>query len=405
MCFLDGRTMKDRFNKTWPVLLAGALFFVAGWHGQGGVPSAAGDRPDAATKSHRRPLPALTGKGSALIPEWRQRLDATGDADLGDLAKGLISDPRRGDLALWGALLARWSVADGAGMIAFLEADAPPGLRPRLLDLAWFAWGASDPEAAFAAGRKLPPERIRKLLEGVVETDPRKAAAFVEQVPDSQFARYTLAGRIVSEAPELADEMLADAVYDGARIPFQRAKVAQLAASDPAAAVDYARVSGLIGSDPVPVAIQEIARHDPAKAAVEVAAMPSSRSKALSSVALAKIWAARDSQAAVRWIHENLEGPVRHHALVAAAEASGADDPVRGLDLIVEAGFESGGDFFGIRGGDIHPSETRSKPDAVTAATDLLRQLSQRDPEAARRYLQDEIPEEMRSEFKPAIEP
>jgi hypothetical protein len=61
--------------------------------------------------------------------------------------------------------------------------------------------------------------------------------------------------------------------------------------------------------------------------------MPSSCSKALSSVALAEIWAEMDPDAAVWWIRDNLTGPVFQDALIAAAAASGSDNPARALDL------------------------------------------------------------------------
>jgi hypothetical protein len=94
-----------------------------------------------------------------------------------------------------------------------------------LLDKAWFAWGASDPAAAFEAGRKLPPPLMEILLEGIADLDPVKAAEFATRVPNSQFAFGGIAERIASEAPELAGDLLARAVYDGARLPFERAKV------------------------------------------------------------------------------------------------------------------------------------------------------------------------------------
>ncbi len=202
--------------------------------------------------------------------------------------------------------------------------------------------------------------------------------------------------------PELAGELLEGAVYDGGRSPFERASISLLAASDPAEAIAYAQSLGVIGSDPVPRAVKAIAEHDPARAAREVEAMSSSRSKALSTVELAKTWAARDQDAAAAWVRELPEGPVRHYALVAAASASGYHDPERALDLVMEAGRTGGGDFFSVRGGSLIPLESNFKPDADRTAGDLLRRMVETDPGAAVRYLREKVPAEWREDLAAA---
>jgi hypothetical protein len=291
-------------------------------------------------------------------------------------------------------------------MVAVLEKDAPPALRDRLLDAGWFAWGAVDPEAAFAAGRVLPKERMRRLLEGVAEVDPEKAAGFVTRVPDSQFAAWSIGEKIFREAPDAAADLMKRAVYDGARGSFERAKIVQLAETDPAAAIAYARSLGAIASDPVPKAVVAIAKQDPAKAAAEVEAMASSRSKALSVVALAKTWVTRDADAALAWVRGQPEGPVRQAALVAAAGTMIAE-PQRALALVEEAGWTREGDFHGVRVGSLMPSESRETRDPMKVVADALRNWSASDPEAARRYLGESVPEAMRDKVaaEAGIEP
>jgi hypothetical protein len=379
-------------TKTLPLVIGIAGFCAGAWLHETPASAKSGDAA-APVRTKTRFMNPLPAKGSAIIAEWTGRLDQAGDHGLENLATGLLQDAHRSDLALWAPLLARWSATDGAGMIAFLENQASPALRPRLLEQAWFAWGASDPDAAFEAGKKLPPPLMEILLEGIADLDPRKAAEFVTQVPNSQFAVGGIAKRIASEAPELAEDLLARAVYDGARLPFERAKISRLAATDPAAAIAYARSLGVIGSDPVPRAVETIARLDPLKAAAQVETMPSSRSKALSSMALAETWAAKDPEAAVRWIRANLTGPVFQDAMIAAAAASGSSNPAKALDLIVEAGWLRSGNYFAIRdAGTVHPSEADDAPNPLKVAGSLLHQWSRTDPEAARRYLQEKIP-------------
>lgn len=341
-----------------------------------------------------------------MLEDWGARVEATADAALPELAAELAKDGRGHDPALWMPLIARWSESDAPGMIAFLEKDSPPALRDKLLDAGWFAWGAVDPDEAFAAGRVLPKERMRRLLEGVAEVDAEKAAGFVLRVPDSQFAAWSIGEKIFREAPDAAADLMKRAVYDGARMPFERARMKHLAESDPGAAIAYARSLGAMGHDPVPEALVEIAKLDPAKAAAEVEAMASSRSKALSVVALAKTWVARDEEAALVWVRGQPEGPVRQAALVAAAGTMIAE-PARALALVEEAGWTREGDFHEIRVGSMMPSESRQKPDPMKVAADALRNWSVSDPAEARRYLEESVPETMREKLgvEAGIEP
>lgn len=383
---------------------AGAAAAVGGWflQGRGGEP-AERDPAEIAIRA----VPSQAHGGSAGLIAWGNGLKSTPVRELRDLARGLMAGGRQNDLGYWAPLLARWSMIDGPGMIAFLNEEVPVALRPKLLELGWLALGASDPDAAFAAGRKLLPDLMLRLLEGVADTDPRKAAAFVKEVPRSQVAAGRLAGRIAVAAPDLADEFLADAVYDGGRIRFYAAKIKDLAASDPAAAIDYARSLGGFAFDQVRVAVSEIARLDPEAAAAEVEAMPSSRSKALSAVSLAETWAGQDPEAAVRWVRENLDGPMRHRALIAAAAASGGADPERALDLVVEAGWAEDRDFFQVFEPSMKSTEHASAPDPSGTAALLLRQMAVMDPEGASRYLRDRIPEPLRADLaeKAGIQP
>ena len=393
----------DKNPRILPPLAIALIAFAIGWNipaHENRAPSTAEKRPP--TPPARSTPPAIS-IGPAGLAEWSRRLADADARSRPELAAALAKSPSRRQLAPWLPLLARWSEVDGPGMLAFLETHAPPSLREKLLDSAWYAWGAADPDAAFDAGRRLSPGQLHHLLDGVAEADPRKAAEFALRSPDAQFMFPRIAGRIVGTDPQLADKLMKAAVYDGGRYPFQQAKIAQLAASDPTAAIAYARGLGTIGIDPVPATVAKIADLDPARAALEVAAMPSGRSKALSSVELAKTWATRDPDAAIAWVRELDDGPVRHYALVATAATSGHRDPQRALDLVMEAGRTSGGDFFSIRdSGSLTPYEQRLTPNADRTAADLLLRWSRQDPQAARRYLAENVPAEWRADLSAA---
>lgn len=387
-----------RFLSRFLPLLAGGAGLAAGWWLASGSESAVAT-VTLPTKSSDRPADVASGRGAVMLADWAGRVAATPDAGIAELAAELTEDPRRNDAAAWMPLIARWSESDPAGMIAFLESSAPSALRAELIGCGWFAWGAADPDVAFAAGRKLKPEVMRKLLEGVAETDPAKAAEFIPRVPDSQFMAWSFGEKILREAPEAAAALMKRAVYDGARMPFERARIVELAKSNPAAAIACARSMGVIGSDPVPEAVVAIAKHDPAQAVAEIEAMPSGRSKALSVVALAKTWVRRDPAAALSWVRGQTAGPVKQAALVAAAGALGSE-PKRALELVGEAGWTLEGDFHAVHGNvSVIPSEKRDAPDPRRVAADALRIWALRDPQAARRYLAGNVPQDLQDEL------
>lgn len=374
-------------------MAAGLVCVVVGWQWKKALAETSGSLSAAQGKSQARALSELEGRGDALLSGWAAKVEAAGDSELEELAESLAKEPRGRDLALWIPLLARWSQADGAAMVAFVEKKAPAALREPLLSHAWFAWGISDPDAAFEAGGKLNRELQSKLLQGIAETDPRKAVACLWKLPDAQFSVSSVAARVVEKEPELAEEMLARAVYDGGRYPIQQAWISSLAKTDPAQAVAYAKSCGIIGHDPVPQAVAEIARQDPAMAAEQIAGMPANRAKSLSAVALVKVWAAQDAGKAAAWARANLEGPSKHYALVAAASSSASGDPEAAIGLLQEAGVKTGGDFFGVYQYGITPSETFSRPDVHKVTVDLLRRLAASDPEKAGRLAKERFSE------------
>ena len=315
------------------------------------------------------------------------------------MALGLLADPRRRrDLGVWGPLLARWSEMDGAGLLHFVRREVPPGERPWLEAKSWYAWGAANPLAASAEGGELPMLMARELIAGMAKRDPKAAAAFALQMPDAQFNLYGIAADVAASGPELIAGLLPRAVYDGMRQPLLRAQAAALVTTNPAAALALARKSGNIGHDPVPDTMRHIAQHDPAKAAELLAQMPASRSKALSSVALAKTWAARDGEAATAWARQSLAGPVKQAALLEIAASSGGPDPLAALRLVEEAGWSQETNFHSIAGyGNSYPSEVRDRPTPAKTAGLLLQQLALLNPSAAQTFLAQRVPENLRA--------
>ena len=375
-------------------LLAGLVSFAVGWQGRSASGQADLPGGGATGKSAPRSLSELPGHGDELLSGWAAKVEAAGAAELEELASLLAKEPRGRDLALWIPLLARWSESDGAAMITFLESKAPASLKDRLLGQAWFAWGVSDPDAAFSAGKeKLKPELARMLLSGIAETDPHKAVEYLWQLPDAQFSVSAVTPQVIAKAPELTEELLARAVYDGARMPLQQAWISELAEKDPDQALAFAKGIGNISQDSVAQAIGEVAKHDPEKAAQQLASLPPNRTKALGAVALAEAWAAQDAEKAIAWIRGNTAGPTRHYALVSAASASEKENPERALDLLQEAGADPGGSFFHPYQYSVTPMESFGSPNVHAATVDLLKRLSLSDPEKARALAAEKLGE------------
>lgn len=250
----------------------------------------------------QKPLSMLGHRGSLAVPEMLADVAKHTPADLRRRAISLLADPsRRRDFGLWAPVLARWSELDGEGLMQFIQREVPAGERPWLEAKAWFAWGAARPQNAAAAGKALPPSLGRELIAGMAETDAASAVSLAMKMPESRFNLYGIAATVAESSPEVLAGLLPHAVYDGMRQPLQRAQASALAATDPEGALALAKSAGNTGHDPVPVTMREIARHDPVKAATLLMEMPSSRSRALSAVSLAKTWAVQDPAAATTW--------------------------------------------------------------------------------------------------------
>jgi hypothetical protein len=348
----------------------------------------------------QKPMVMLGETGSRAVPEIFADVAKMAPVDLRRRALSLLGDPaRRRDFGLWGPLLARWSETDGAGLIAFVQREAPPGERPWLEAKAWYAWGAAHPQEAAAAGKSLPASLGRELISGMAETDAGNAVALALKMPDAQFNLYGIAATVAASSPEILAGLLPRAVYDGMRQPLQRAQASELVTTDPAGALALAKSAGNIGRDPVPVTMRDIARHDPKKAAELLEEMPSSRSRALSALALAKTWAAEDATAATAWARKSLTGPVKQGALLEIAASTGGPDPLAALELVEEAGWEDQGNFHAIAGyGNFEPGELQHRPTPAKTAGMLLQQFAALEPASAVTFLETRVPEKFRAE-------
>lgn len=335
----------------------------------------------------------LKESGAAAIPEILAALDHASAADLRRLADMLLADPRkRRDLGLWAPLLVRWSEVDGAGLAAFVHGLPQAADREWLEPKAWFAWGASDPAAASAAGAALPKDSLCELIRGMGKKDARTAVDFALRMPDAQLNIWVLSDALKTLPAETVDALLPRAIYEGMRMPLRAAQTAGLVEKDPAAAL--AAASPSLGYDSRSQVIGQIAEKDPGKAVELLDTMLSSRTKALASLSLARAWAGQDSAAALTWARRDLNGPVRQSALLEIAAITGGASPLEALNLVEEAGWTSLGNFGAVLGGTM---EANTFPTAANTAGLLLQQLSELDPGAAKQFLGEHVPQELRA--------
>jgi hypothetical protein len=214
-------------------------------------------------------------------------------------------------------------------------------------------------------------------------------------MPDAQMNIWVLSDALKTLPAETVDALLPRALYEGMRIPLRAAQTAGLVEKDPAAAL--AAVSPSLGHDSRPQVMGQIAEKDPGKAVELLDTMPSSRSKALASLNLARAWAGQDSAATVTWARRDLNGPVRQAALLEIAAITGGSSPLEALNLVEEAGWNSLGNFGAVRGGNTIPMEATTFPTPANTAGLLLQQLSALDPAGARQFLDQHVPQELRA--------
>jgi len=342
-------------------------------------------------------LPTLSKTGSAAIPEILAFLDEAAPAELRRMAAALLAHPqRRRDQGLWSPLLAKWSGTDGAGLLAFVRGVSPIIDREWLESKAWYAWGAADPDAAAAAGGTLPKDCLRELIRGMGRRDAKAALDFALRMPNAQMNVGILSDVSKTLPPETVDALLPRATYEGMRMSLGMAKTAALVEKDPAAALTAA--SPRLGHETMPQVVDIIAGKDPGQAAALLAAVPSSRARALSSLSLARSWARQDPKAALTWARRDLSGPVRQAALLEIAAVSGGSAPLEALALVEEAGWMPQENFGLLRGGNMIPAEAATFPKTAQTAALLLQQLQLLDAEAARQYLRNRVPEAQRAQ-------
>jgi hypothetical protein len=165
----------------WAIPLAAALGFAVARVDRPAGPTTIAPGATKVVRPDGGPIRALSQEthhlnktGSQALPEIFAAVEGASPSDLLQIAKSLLNDPRRrGDLGVWGPLLARWAEVDGAGLIAFVEKDAAPGERAWLEREAWYAWGAADPQTASTAGKELSIGLARTLISGMAQADVR----------------------------------------------------------------------------------------------------------------------------------------------------------------------------------------------------------------------------------------
>lgn len=357
------------------------------------------------TRSLRDPSRALdisgilSGKGSSQVT---QALDLFSNInnhrDCQQFAAQLLeNDANKKSLTLWNIVLARWSELDPDGMIKFVDGQSDIKLRT----LAWEAWAATDPDLLAGKVHTLNPPISNSVLRGIASRNPDLALQLAFKTPKINTTINDLLKNGEGFSIEAVTEILPQAVYDGMRMPLTKYLSEELAKQDPRAALAFVKEKGRIWADPTAKLFTTLAAENPAQAVTLLAEQPSSRSKAISSVQVAKTWASQDPDASLAWVRSQESSEIREASLVAIASVVGGEDPERGLALLEEVAWKTTGHFYAIgkiQGTENVHNQVEEHNVAVThhVGRALLQNLAHQDPDAARHYINTRVPENRR---------
>lgn len=203
-------------------------------------------------------------------------------------ATRLLNDPESKDSeTLWCILFARWSKIDPEGMIDFSKGQP----ESKLHLLAWETWGATDPDLLASKVISMRSPVSRSVLKGIASQDPDLALETAFKTPNVNDLIWSLFRDSGGFDKDLVREQLKRAVYDGMREPLAEHLANQLAENDPKEALSFIQNKGRNWSDPVAKMFAKLAAKNPEEAVSLLAAQPDSRSKAISAVQIAKVWA------------------------------------------------------------------------------------------------------------------
>jgi len=320
------------------------------------------------------------------------------------LARNLNADPdNRHNKTLWSLLLVRWSEIAPEEMINFLESEKKNGHPTNMEELAWEAWGISDPEKAAPHLRSINYHEQQALIKGIAQVDPSLALAVAKSSPATASLLYTL----IANSPDLTLEKFEEIKKAGADnrylFNFPESQVARIAENDPQAAFEIALRQR--GSSPhqFPSLIGEIARVNPEAAKQFLAEQPTSRSKALATVEVSKRIAFQNPTQSLAYARALEPGLTRDASLISIASVIGGEDPLQGLSLIEEANWTALSSLHDINKGSSHRGvTTRFSLELRTPhlAARLLSNLAVTDLGQAEHYLETVVPEDQREEVR-----
>lgn len=354
---------------------------------------------------------AFDGGGASQVGKVVGLMDEIFDGDdCLRIAKILSGDPEnRNSMTLWSLVLARWSIVDPQGMMDFVQGPGGSQVGVDVRSLAWYAWAASDPEGVKEQAHTMGGPLRLAVLRGMAAVDPELALRTAFEMREANSTVNAVLRSISDPDPELVRGFLSRAVYDGMRQPMEDALVKSYLREDPKKALEFAQGQGRIWSDPVAKVIGETAVDRPEVAVSLLEELPSSRSRAISTVEVARSWASNDPQAALDWVRQQEPGEILNTSLVAVASAMGGSDPVGALALLSEVGWKEVGAFYAI--GRVNGPESvfdqvqsHRAIDLTEVAQDLMRNFVMMDREGARAYVAEEVPPAWQEKFKKIVE-
>jgi len=231
--------------------------------------------------------------------------------DLERLARGLRNDHGYVEMVLGDAIFLRWMTVDPVGGLAFAN-------KERFTNMAWWAWGKTDPEASLAAALEDPSPSVGAMVvRAIGQSDPLRARELIDLYPhfEQHLAMQGMASGLMDIDPAAGATMAAVWNDDFDKL------VGGWAQRDPDAAMAWlAELPDMTKrSEALSRILGQMAFAHPERVGATIAALPDGATKWRAYANHAKRLAATDPEAARAWVEAAPTPLVRNEATVALA--------------------------------------------------------------------------------------
>lgn len=227
------------------------------------------------------------------------------------------------------ALFLRWTELDSVAAMAAANS------KNAALRTAWWAWGKTDPEAAWAAASQDKTEEfVGIVLTAIAETDPARVTGLLEHHPE--WRKYDVLGGLARHTARTDLEAGVDLAWRSGAMNDALPLLEAFAREDPDGALAWALSKTPLDSraNALDRILDQLHLTDPEKVGPAIEALPPSRSRQHAFVEHAARLALDDPEAARAWAMRGATVEERTRALTAAARALTDHDPDAAVALL-----------------------------------------------------------------------